>query len=204
MFKTKKEKLEEETLNDEIGSAGAADENSEDIIDNINAAEQNEKSANSKESKPEIKIQKLEKQVTELKDQLLRKAAEFENYKRRTETETANIYRYAGETIITELLTVLDDFDRMMKTWDDKHDVDTLGKGVELVYGKFRKVLAEQGLKEIESLGKPFDVNLHDALMQIESDKLEADTVANEIEKGYFLKDKVIRHAKVAVSKKPE
>jgi molecular chaperone GrpE len=139
--------------------------------------------------------------VTQLRDQLLRKAAEFENYKRRTEGEISSYLKYANEELITELLPVLDDFDRVISSWNEKHDVETFKKGVELIYDKFKKVLGKKGLKVMESTGKPFDVNLHDALMQVENDKLKPNTVADTVEKGYYLKDKVLRHAKVLVTK---
>ena len=136
-----------------------------------------------------------------LRDQLMRKAAEFENYKKRTENEISNYLKYANEELISELLPVLDDFDRVIASWDEKHDVKTFKKGVELIYDKFKKVLGKKGLKEMESTGKQFDVNLHDALMQVENKKLKPNTVADTVEKGYYLKDKVLRHAKVLVSK---
>jgi molecular chaperone GrpE len=145
-----------------------------------------------------------QEEVSQLRDQLLRKAAEFENYKKRTESEISSYLKYANEELITELLPVLDDFDRVISSWDEKHDVETFKKGVELIYDKFKKVLGKKGLKEMESTGKPFDVNLHDALMQVENNELKPNTVADTVEKGYYLKDKVLRHAKVLVSKNGE
>lgn len=194
MLKSKKEKMEKETLKSELVNH----DSDEDVISDSDTEVSD--TADSSEEK----LKKLEQQASEFKDMLLRKAAEFDNYKRRTESEISNVYRYASESLITELLPVLDDFDRMMKTWNDKHDAESLGKGVNLVYEKFRNVLKEQGLKYIEAEGKPFDVNLHEAIMQKESEDLNPDTVTDEIEKGYYLKDKVIRHSKVVVSKKPE
>jgi molecular chaperone GrpE len=146
----------------------------------------------------------LEKQLHIVKDQLLRKAAEFENYKRRTENEISSLYKYASESLITDLLPVLDDFDRVMKSWNDKHDAETLRKGIELIYDKFKKVLQKQGVKEIESNGKEFNVSEHDAVLQTPSAEAPPNTVIETIEKGYYLKDKVIRHSKVIVSTEPE
>lgn len=213
MFKSKKEKLDKELLENELenagltegapgGSAVEKDENEDSgNEENGNLQVKKTDSADKKESK---KLKELESRADALKDQLLRKAAEFENYKRRTENEISNIYKFAGESLISDLLPALEDFDRVMKQWDEKQDIDTFRKGVELVYGKFRKTLEKQGLKVIDSIGKPFDVNLHDAIMQMENGGLEPDTIIDEVEKGYFLKDKVIRHSKVVVSKKPE
>lgn len=143
-------------------------------------------------------------QVSKLKDQLLRKAAEFENYKRRTESERGDYFAYANEKLISDLLPVLDDFERALKAYDKNHDTQALKKGVELVNDKFRNILEKQGLKEMDSTGKEFDVNKHDALMQQPSDEVKPNTVIDTIEKGYNLKDKVLRHAKVIVSAKPE
>jgi molecular chaperone GrpE len=120
------------------------------------------------------------------------------------DSELSSFYKYASENIITELLPVLDDFDRVLKSWDKEHDAENFKKGVDLIYEKLMKVLSKQGLKEIDSQGKKFDVNLHDALLLTPSDEAEPETVLDVVEKGYFLKDKVIRHAKVIVSSKPE
>jgi molecular chaperone GrpE len=103
-----------------------------------------------------------------------------------------------------DLLPVLDDFNRIKKSWDEKHDLESFKKGFELVYDKFVKVLERQGLKEIDALGKPFDVSLHEALMQVSDKNSAPNTVTGIIENGYYLKDKVLRHAKVIVSDNTE
>ena len=160
-----------------------------------------------KEEKTETennKTDELQAQVSILKDTLLRKAAEFENYKKRTDSEISSYLKYANENLLIDLLPVLDDFDRVMKAWNDKHDVETFKKGIEMIYDKFKNTLEKQGLKEIESDGKAFDVNLHDALLQTPNPELPANTVLETIEKGFYLKDKVIRHAKVIVSANPD
>jgi molecular chaperone GrpE len=204
MFKSKKEKLEKEELESELDNIELTDDIPEDIPDEENGDKELKKSEKEDKKVENKKLKELQSRNDALKDQLLRKAAEFENYKRRTENEISNIYKFAGENLISDLLPSLEDFSRVMKLWEEKHDVDAFQKGVELVYGKFRKILEKQGLKEIESIGKPFDVNLHDAIMQMENGEVDPDTVIDEVEKGYLLKDKVIRHSKVVVSKKPE
>ena len=146
----------------------------------------------------------LSAKVNELTDKLLRKAAEFENYKRRTENELSSAYKYANERLIADLLPILDDFDRLNSAWNEKHDVEKYKEGIDLIYDKLKKVLQKHGLKEIDSAGNPFDVNLHDAVLQVPKTDVEPNTVVEEIEKGYYLKDKVIKHAKVIVSSKPE
>ncbi|MBZ0203184.1 MAG: nucleotide exchange factor GrpE [Ignavibacteria bacterium] len=146
----------------------------------------------------------LEKAAADWKEQFIRKAAEFENYKKRTDAEKADFFSYASEKLLNELLPVLDDFDRIMKSYDDKHDAEDFKKGVDLVYAKFKNTLEKQGLKEMNSDDKPFDVNLHEAILQQPVEEAEANTILHTAEKGYFIKDKVLRHAKVIVSTKPE
>ena len=146
----------------------------------------------------EKKIIELEKKVAEQTDRFLRKAAEFENYKRRTENDQLNLIKYAAESFIIKLLPVIDDFERSLEHIDSANE--SLKEGIKLVYDKLMKVLDEQGVKKMDAVGKPFDVNFHEALMQIKDDRAKPHTVLKELEKGYLYKDRVIRHAKVVVS----
>ncbi len=150
--------------------------------------------------KSKEKTEELEKQVAELKDSLLRKVAEFENYKRRNEIEQMNLLKYAAEPFILQVLGVFDDLERSLSHIDDENNFESMKKGLTLVFEKFNKTLDNQGIKKIESKGQPFDVELHEALMQRPMDGIPAHTVLDVIEPGYFYKDKVIRHAKVIVS----
>jgi len=149
------------------------------------------------------RIAELEKQSAQLRDQLLRKAAEFDNNKRRTENDFAALTKYAAENIITQLVPILDDFNRSLKSIKEKGENDSLVKGIELIYTKFIKVLEAQGLKTMDVVGKEFNVDVHDALMQVPRADVPPHTVLEEVEKGYLLFDKVIRHAKVVVSTTP-
>jgi len=146
------------------------------------------------------KISSLEKEITEYKDKMLRKAAEFENYKRRTENDQFNLLKYTGENLIVKLLPVIDDFERSIQHMDKANDVDSIKEGMMLVYNKLLKMLEEQGVKKIEATGKPFDVDYHEALMQRKDESVPPHTVLDELEKGYTYKDRVIRHSKVIVS----
>jgi molecular chaperone GrpE len=150
------------------------------------------------------RIEELENEVADLKDKLLRRAAEFENYKRRTENDQLNLLTYAAESFILKLLPVIDDFERSLQHIDNSSDIDSIKTGLKLIYDKLMKVLDEQGVKKIESVGQPFDVNYHEALMQRKAEEVAPHTVLDEIEKGYMYKDRVIRHAKVVVSEYPE
>lgn len=146
------------------------------------------------------RVTELEKQAASLKDQLLRKAAEFDNYKRRTEGEFAALSRFAAENLITQLLPVLDDLQRTVRSAKENPGSDALLKGAELVLAKFLKTLEGQGLKALDAAGKEFNVDYHDALMQVPRADVPPHTIVEEVEKGYQLFDKVIRHAKVIVA----
>ncbi|MCH7515620.1 MAG: nucleotide exchange factor GrpE [Bacteroidetes bacterium] len=152
------------------------------------------------ETSTEEKINQLETEVLEFKDKLLRKAAEFENYKRRTENDQMNLLTYAAESFIKKLLTVIDDFERSLQHIEDAQDIGAIKQGIKLIYDKLMKVFQEQGVNKIDSVVKHFDVEYHEALMQRADDSVESHTVLDELEKGYTYNDKVIRHAKVIVS----
>lgn len=147
-------------------------------------------------------IEKLKSECEQYKDAYLRKAADFENYKRRMEAELSNYIKYASESFIRELIPVYDDMQRSLSSIEsgETKDFDTLRQGFTLIFEKFRKILANEGLKEIDVKGKEFDVNLCDALYQEVRDDVPPHTVVEVVEKGYLLKDKVIKHAKVIVS----
>ena len=150
--------------------------------------------------KSESKIAELEAQVKEWQDKLLRKAAEFENYKRRTENDQFNLINYAAESFIVKLLPVVDDFERSMEHIDDIDNNKSVKDGIKLVYEKLLKLLNEQGVKKMQTKGEPFNVDYHDALMQRKDESVPPHTVLEEVESGYLYRDKVIRHAKVIVS----
>lgn len=149
------------------------------------------------------KILELEKQNAELKDTLLRKVAEFENFKRRNENEQINLIKYAAEPFVKNILSVYDDLERSLIHIDEPNNFESTKKGLQLVFEKFTKILESQGVKKIDAKGQPFDVHLHEALMQQPVEGVEPHTVLDVIEPGYIFKDKVIRHAKVIVSSEP-
>lgn len=148
----------------------------------------------------EEKIKELEKQSAEWQDKFLRKVAEFENYKRRSETDQLNLLKYAAESFIIKLLPVVDDFERSISHLKDEKSLSQVEEGIKLVYNKLIKTLEEQGVKKIESIGKPFDVNFHEAVMQMKNESVPPHTVLEEVQTGYLYKDRVIRHSKVIVS----
>ncbi len=196
-FKRDKEKLTEEKNNEEEKikdqETAPQEETLEEILKEIPVTDEVKENL-------EEKLRITEKELETYKDRLLRKAAEFENYKRRTENDQLNLFKYAGETFISKLLPVIDDFERSLIHIKDAKDIDSIKDGIQLVYDKLMKMLDDQGVKPIESIGKPFDVHYHEAIMQKKADNVEPHTVIEEFEKGYIYKDRVIRHTKVAVS----
>lgn len=150
------------------------------------------------------KLEQAQATADTCRDQLLRKAAEFENYKRRVELDQTNFVRTANESLLALFLPVLDDLSRSLKSGKEQRNFDAFFKGVELIQSKFVQVLESQGLSPFDSLGKPFDVDLHDALLQVPREDVPPGTVVEEVERGYKLYDRVLRHAKVVVSAEPK
>lgn len=163
-----------------------------------------EESNSEEENFEENKIEQLEQQINDLKDTLLRKAAEFENYKRRSEKEKESLLEYAAESFIVKMLQIYDDLGRSLQHIEKGDNNDSIKEGIKMVYDKFTKTLDAQGVKKIEAKGTPFDFNLHEALLRQPVEGVEPDTVIEEVEAGYLYKDKVIRHAKVVVSQEVE
>lgn len=142
----------------------------------------------------------LEEKVREQENRYLRLAAEYDNYRKRTLREKADLTKMAGADIIAGLLPVVDDLDRAVDAMDNVTDIDAMKKGIELIHGKFKDFLLRKGVKEIKATGAEFDTDLHEAVTKIpaptEKDKGK---IVDVIEKGYLMNDTVIRYAKVVV-----
>lgn len=147
-------------------------------------------------------IEKLELELADMKDKYLRQAAEFDNFRKRTAKERLELIQTAGKEVITSLLEVLDDSERAQKQIDNSQDLQALKDGVNLVFSKFRNILQSKGLKPMESIGTDFDPDKHEAITEIPAptENLKG-KVLDEVEKGYYLNDKIIRFAKVVVGK---
>jgi molecular chaperone GrpE len=143
---------------------------------------------------------RAESEVAELKDKYLRLAAEFENYKRRTSKERIDLFKTANQELMVALLPVLDDFDRARQHTQGVADAEALRNALDITYNKLTKTLQQKGLAPMDAKGGAFDAELHEAITQIPapSDDLRG-KIVDEIEKGYYLGDKVIRHAKVVL-----
>ncbi|MHA4894795.1 nucleotide exchange factor GrpE [Pedobacter sp. PWIIR3] len=150
---------------------------------------------------PELSAEeKLQQDNAALNDKYLRLFAEFDNFKRRTQKERVELLQTAGKDVIVSLLSVLDDFDRANKAMEGATDVNAIREGINLVHTKLKNLLAQKGLKEMESINMVFDTDVHEAITKIPapSEDLKG-KVIDELEKGYTLNDKVIRFAKVVV-----
>ncbi|MCP9763587.1 nucleotide exchange factor GrpE [Lacihabitans soyangensis] len=150
-------------------------------------------------SEPVNEVQKLEADLAESKDKYIRLYSEFENFRRRTAKEKIETIMNATEGLMKELIPVLDDFERAQKSMETSEDVKAIKEGIDLIFNKFQKTLASKGLKPMESKDQTFDVELHECITQFAAGDDKKGTVVDEIEKGYYLNDKVIRYAKVVV-----
>ena len=143
---------------------------------------------------------KTTSELAELKDKYLRLYADFENFRRRTAKEKLDMINSANEGLLKSLIPVIDDFERAKQSMDSTDDITAVKEGVDLIYTKFTKTLEAKGLKPMVSKGEPFDADLHESITQFPAPSPELKgKVIDEVEKGYYLNDKVIRFAKVIV-----
>ena len=193
--------IEEEEINEDVSETNETNETNEasDTSETSDANDTSSSSESSDSSEPELSpLEKAEKEIEQLKDQYLRARAEFENYRKRTIKEKAELILNGGEKTITAILPVLDDFERALA--DTTEDPEAIKQGMELIFHKFVKTLEGLGVKKIETEDKPFDVDYHEAIAMVPGmgdDK--KGMVIDCVQTGYMLNDKVIRHAKVAV-----
>jgi molecular chaperone GrpE len=149
----------------------------------------------------ESEIEKLKAQIGELNDKYLRQAAEFDNFRRRNAKERMELIQTAGRDVITDLLVVLDDSERAQKQMESTDDVAQIKKGVQLVFSKLRNTLSAKGLKPMDSVGKDFNPDLHEAITEIDAGEKMKGKIVDEVQKGYYLNDKIIRFAQVVVGR---
>lgn len=156
----------------------------------------------STESVEELKarIEALSAQSEEYMQRLARSQADFDNFRKRTVREKEELGKYASSKLIAELIPVIDNFGRALDTRPEGEASESFVKGVEMIYRQFDSVLQAEGLTTMETVGQPFNPEFHQAVMQVESDEHEEGIVVEELQKGYMLKDKVLRPAMVKVS----
>jgi molecular chaperone GrpE len=150
---------------------------------------------------PKAEIDVVRDELEEAKDKYLRALADFDNYRKRVAREKEQYIKCANEELIKCLLEVVDNLERALETSNENTTYEALMKGVELTLSRLKDILSGEGLCHIECVGRPFDPNYHEAVMQMEKDGAESETVIEETQRGYTLKGKVIRPSKVVVSK---
>lgn len=161
------------------------------------------------DSLPSDEIQQVERQLIELRkekediyDRLLRKHADFENFRKRADKDKREFQMYAHSEFMYDLLPILDNFERALAHSDEQSGPE-YRKGVELIYRQLRDVLEKRGLKAIQSKGQTFDPNLHEAIAREEHSELEENTILEELQKGYYFRERLLRPALVKVSSRP-
>ncbi|TRX46826.1 nucleotide exchange factor GrpE [Bacteroides sp. HF-5092] len=152
------------------------------------------------EEELEKELEKAQEAIEEQKDKYLRLSAEFDNYRKRTIKEKAELILNGGEKSLSSILPVVDDFERAIKTMETATDVNAVKEGVELIYNKFMAVLAQNGVKVIETKDQPLDTDYHEAIAVIPApEEAQKGKILDCVQTGYTLNDKVLRHAKVVV-----
>ena len=198
-------------MNEEVTEKAAADatdnsgdEAEADIPENaeekVESGDESNNSSDSNESDEKSPLEKAQEQIDELKDKYLRSVAEFDNYRKRTLKEKAELILNGSEKAVGAVLPILDDMERAIANGEKTDDPQVLREGISLIYAKFQKVLESLGVKEIETADADFDTDVHEAIAMVPGmgdDK--KGKVLDCVQKGYKLNEKVIRHAKVAV-----
>lgn len=182
-------------------SSGEGGETSDEKKEEGSAPEEENSEEESEEDETvEGADEKANAKIAELKDRLLRQMAEFDNYRKRTEKEKKQNFEFGAADFIQKLLPVIDNFERGIDAMSDEDKESSFGKGVLMIYKQFTKLLDDEGVTEIEALGKEFDPNFHNAVMQQPSDEYESGVVMQVLQKGYMYKDRVLRHSMVMVA----
>lgn len=182
----------------------AAEETTADKEESVDAetTEQTEEAKAEKKSpfkKKEKKKDKRDERIEELTDQVRRQMAEFENFRKRTDKEKTQMYEVGAKSIVEKILPVVDNFERGLAAVPEEQKNDPFVDGMDKIYKQMMTVFAELDIKPIEAVGKEFDPEYHNAVMQVESEEYESGIVAQELQKGYMYRDSVVRHSMVAV-----
>ena len=199
MTKEKNQPQEEEVLKNEKAMVDETAQTEENIADE-NTQEEAQAELSAEEQLANM-LTEAQQMVEEQKDKYLRLSAEFDNYRKRTLKEKAELIKNGGEKTLTAILPVLDDFERALKNMEASEETKAMKEGVELIFSKFQKILGQEGLQKIDTDGKDFDVDFHEAIALIPapSEDLKG-KILDCVQTGYMLNEKVIRHAKVAVA----
>ncbi|SFA95525.1 MULTISPECIES: nucleotide exchange factor GrpE [unclassified Bacillus (in: firmicutes)] len=195
---------ENNNLHEEITNSTSEDiqsEEAETIFEETTTVDSNENIASDVQEQELLnKTKELEMKLEESENRYLRLQADFDNFRRRTKLEAEANAKYKAQNVVTDLLPALDNFERALKMEADNEQTKSLLQGMEMVYRSLIDALKKEGVEAIESVGKEFNPYLHQAVMQVEDENFASNTVIEEFQKGYQLKDRVIRPAMVKVS----
>lgn len=191
-----KQKEKEKTKPEEQESAAEETEESAQAEETKESAKTTEEVQEETTAKPDKKDQK----VQELNDKLMRTIAEFDNFRKRSEKEKSTMFEFGAKDIIEKILPVLDNFERGLGSISEEEKGSAFAQGIEQIYKQFISVLEDAGVKAIETVGKEFDPNLHNAVMHVEDDAFGENIIAEEFQKGYMYKESVVRHSMVKVA----
>ena len=191
----------------------------EEILEDLEADASTEKSEEPKEEKPEEKngeheekghkkkkdkadkkTEELKEQIDQLQDKCMRQMAEFENFRKRSEKEKSAMFETGAKSVIEKILPVVDNFERGLATIPEEEKGSPFADGMNMIYRQLMTELDNMGVKPIEAVGQEFNPDLHNAVMQVESQEFESGVIAQELQKGYTYHDSVVRHSMVAVA----
>lgn len=189
--------METEKAEDASKETVQADAKTEENESEETAEEDSKEEKKSKKSKK--KKDKRDEQIEELQDRVKRQMAEFDNFRKRTEKEKAQMFEVGAKSIIEKILPVVDNFERGLAAIPEEEQGSAFADGMNMIYKQLMTELEQAGVAPIEAVGKEFDPELHNAVMQVENDELESGTVAQELQKGYTYRESVVRHSMVAV-----
>ena len=193
-------KQEKEVTLEESQNNVTVEEQTEDQKETGKNEEPTHRKMKSKKDKNEVLLQELGEKLAEITDKHLRLQAEFDNFRKRTMKEKAELIKSGGESVLVNILPVVDDFERALNSLKDIPDEDAGKKGTQLIYNKFSEFLKQSNIKEIEAINQDFNVDLHEAITKIPApDETLKGKVVDVVQKGYTLNDKVIRFAKVVI-----
>lgn len=196
----KDEEILEEILEDLEEEASAKETEQEETKEEVEEKEASEEQPKEeKKSKSKKKKDKKDEQIEELQDQVKRQMAEFDNFRKRTEKEKAQMFEVGAKSIIEKILPVVDNFERGLASIPEEEQGSAFADGMNMIYKQLLNELEQAGVAVIEAVGKEFDPEYHNAVMQVENDELEPGTIAQELQKGYTYRDSVVRHSMVAV-----
>ncbi len=177
-----------------------SEENVEETVDNQSTEETTEATDATEVVEEVDELTKITAELAEMKDKYLRLYSEFDNFRKRTQKEKVAFFKTANESLLLELIGTSDDFERGIKANEETEDASAVKEGVAMIFDKFSKMLKSKGLEPINATGKEFDTELHEAITQIPApSKKMIGKVIDEVEKGYFLGDKVLRYSKVVI-----